>query len=71
MDFSVSSLLIGVITGAVGMGYFVYGKKQQEWLPLCCGIGLMTYSWFIDGLIWNIIIGVVLTVVPWINWDRG
>jgi len=26
----------GVIFGAVGLAYFVYGKKQQRFVPLFC-----------------------------------
>ena len=43
---SEASLMWGVIFGAVGLAYFVYGKKQQRFVPLFCGIGLMAFTRF-------------------------
>ncbi len=57
-------LIIGVITGAVGTGYFVYGKTQQRPIPLIAGIALCVYPYFISQLWLAIVIGVVLIVVP-------
>ena len=59
-------LMIGVITGAVGMGYFVYGKKQSKPVPLFAGILLCVYPYFFDGLIPVIAIGVALIVAPFV-----
>jgi len=40
---SVSELLWGVLFGSVGLGFFVYGKKQTLIVPLVCGL---TFSLF-------------------------
>lgn len=42
-----SSLMWGVVFGAVGMGYCVYGKKQQAVVPLLCGLGLIAVPYFV------------------------
>ena len=42
-----STLLVWVIAGAFGMGYFVYGKKQARAVPLIAGILLMIIPYFI------------------------
>lgn len=31
---STSTLILGVIFGAIGLGFFVYGKKQKAIIPL-------------------------------------
>ena len=59
-------LLVSVITGAFGLGYFVYGKKQGQPVPLITGIGLMVYPYAVDSLLWSIVIGVVLIVLPFV-----
>lgn len=59
-------LFSGLITGVIGMAYFVYGKKQSQPVPLTCGIALMVYPYFIDSLLITIIIGTVLAVVPFV-----
>ena len=33
MDFG-TTLIFSILFGSIGMGYFVYGKKQQAALPL-------------------------------------
>jgi hypothetical protein len=57
-------LFVGMVTGVVGMAYFVYGKKQGLPIPLLSGIGLMVYPYFIDSLTISIAIGVVLASLP-------
>ena len=50
--------------GAVGLGYFVYGKKQQRLTPLLCGIALMVYPYFVSGALLVVLIGIVLMAIP-------
>lgn len=45
---SESSLIWGVLFGAVGLGYFVYGKKQRAVVPLLVGVALMAMPYFIS-----------------------
>lgn len=59
-------LFIGLITGVIGMAYFVYGKKQSRPVPLVAGMALMVYPYFIDSLILSIAIGVALMALPFI-----
>lgn len=66
MDLSVSSLLVDVIFGSLGLGYFVYGKKAQLLMPLVIGLALMVYPYFIVDLWANIAIGVALAIVPFV-----
>ena len=59
-----NTILIGLFTGAIGLGYFVYGKKQSKAVPLLCGIGLMAYPYFIEN-IWMLLgIGLILCLAP-------
>ena len=45
---SEASLIWGVVFGAVGLAYFVFGKRQQRFVPLFCGIGLMAFPYFVS-----------------------
>jgi hypothetical protein len=58
-------LLINIFTGAIGFGYFIYGKKQSKAVPLICGIGLMVYGYAVESLSLTIIIGIILIALPW------
>jgi hypothetical protein len=59
-------LVIGVVTGAFGMGYFVYGKKQGKPVPLIAGILLSVYPYCFDSLFWIVVIGVALIAAPFL-----
>jgi len=47
------------------MGFFVYGKKQCGLVPLICGLALMVYPYLISNTIAVILIGILLTVIPY------
>ena len=60
-----STLFWGVLFGAFGLGYFVYGKKQRAIVPLLCGIGLMALPYFVTGAWLLVALGVILAAVPY------
>jgi hypothetical protein len=45
-----SMLLWGVVFGSVGLGFFIYGRKQQAVVPLVAGIALFVVPYFIANL---------------------
>ena len=47
MDTETMNLLLIVLFSAIGFGYFIYGKRQQEGVPLFSGLLLMIYPYFI------------------------
>ena len=60
-----NALFWGVMFGAVGMGYFVYGKRQQRFVPLVCGIALMAFPYFVSSAVATFLIGAVLMAIPY------
>jgi hypothetical protein len=62
---STSSLLWGVLFGAIGLGFFVYGKRQRVVIPLACGLALMLFPYFISNTILLVAVGVVLMAIPY------
>ncbi len=60
-----SLLLWGLLFSSLGLGFFLYGRKQQRPVPLVCGIVLMIYPYFVPGTAWLIVIGVALCAVPY------
>ena len=52
--------------GIIGMGYFAIGKKRDLPSFLYSGIALMIFPYFVDGLIANILIGVGLSLAPFL-----
>ena len=61
-----TSLLIGVVTGAVGVGYFIYGKRQAKFVPLIAGMLLCVYPYFVHSTLWLVLVGLALLAAPFV-----
>ena len=59
-----TSLAIGVLTGAIGVGYFIYGKRQARFAPLVAGMLLCVYPYFVDSVPWLVVVGLLLIAAP-------
>jgi hypothetical protein len=62
---STASLLWGMIFGSIGLGFFVYGKKQGAVVPLLCGLALMIFPYFVESTFLLIAIGAALMAIPY------
>jgi hypothetical protein len=62
----VTNFVIGIITGALGVAYIVYGKRQTKFVPVIAGVLLCTYSYFIDSWVWLCLVGALLLAAPFI-----
>jgi hypothetical protein len=62
---SESQLIWGVLFGGVGLGYFLYGKKQRAVVPLVAGISLFIFPYFVSNMVLLVITGMVIIAVPW------
>jgi hypothetical protein len=58
-------LLWGLLYGSIGLGFFVYGRKQRAPIPLLYGIALMVFPYFVTSVPLLVIIGAVLIAIPW------
>jgi len=61
-----NSLWVGVIAGAIGMGYFIYGKRQTKSVPMIAGMLLCVYPYFVESLLALSVIGLLLVVAPFL-----
>lgn len=66
---SASSLFWGLVFGSVGLGFFVYGKKQGAIVPVLCGLALMIFPYFVSSTLLLIVIGVALMAIPYFYRD--
>jgi hypothetical protein len=66
MDLNVPSLILTLIFSSVGLGYFLFGKRQQEYLFLFAGLALMVYPYMVSGTATVTIVGLVLSAGPFV-----
>ena len=62
--FDTSYLLTSLVFSSIGLGYFIYGKKQKHKIVYYSGIGLMVYPYFITSVTTVVFSGVVLMAAP-------
>jgi hypothetical protein len=58
-------LLWGLLFGSIGLGYFIYGRKQRSIAPLVCGLALMVFPYFVSNLMLLVGIGAILVMIPY------
>ncbi len=63
------TLLFSFFISSVGLAYFIYGKKRIEFNFLLAGLLLMIYPYFISNLFLSILIGLILSVLPFLAKD--
>ena len=56
----------GVIFGSIGLGFFVYGKKQKAIIPFISGIGLMVFPYFISNVFFLVVAGIIVVALPFV-----
>jgi hypothetical protein len=58
-------LVWGLLFGCIGLGFFVYGRKQQRIVPLLCGLILMVFPYFVSSTFLLIAVGALLIALPY------
>ena len=61
-----TSLFLSFLFGVFGLAYFVYGKKQANWVAMMCGAGLCLFPYFVSAIWLMVVVGVVLLVAPFV-----
>ena len=62
--FNANYLFASLLWGSVGMGYFIYGKKQSSWSPMIGGVLMMAASYFVGSamLMSLVSLGIIVAV---------
>ena len=50
MEQSVGGLMLSMLIGSVGVGLFVYGRKQARIPQVVVGLALIAYPYFVPSL---------------------
>ena len=57
-------LFASLIWGSIGIGYCMYGKRQQSWVPMAGGILMITVSYFVgSALVMSLICAALMALV--------
>ena len=61
-----AALFASIFISAVGVGFFLYGKKQQRAPQLVVGIALIGYTYFVSSVAVMLAIAAALLVALWL-----
>ena len=60
-------LFLGLVFGAVGTVYLIYGKKEHDAFYFVIGFLLIIYPYVFSSAVLVVIIGVVLSLIPYVH----
>lgn len=60
-----ATLWWGFLFSTIGLGYFVYGRRQRAPVPLACGVALMVFPYFVTGAWAIVLIGTALIAIAY------
>ena len=58
VDFESSYLFASLLWGSIGVGYWIYGKKQREMMPMIGGVAMVALSYLISSWLLMSLLGV-------------
>ncbi|HID49803.1 MAG TPA: hypothetical protein EYP40_09395 [Chromatiales bacterium] len=59
-----ATLILSVLFASIGLGYLVYGRRQQAVVPLVCGVTLLLLPVFLSNVYALLGSGIVVTAIP-------
>ena len=65
MSFDPWWLLLSAMVSGMGLVLFVYGNKQERVPQLVAGLLFIVYPYFVESLLWLVVVAVVLAVGLW------
>lgn len=60
-----AALMWGVLFGGIGLGFFMYGRRQKAVVPLFSGIALFVFPYFISNVYLLVAVGAGLIALPY------
>mgnify|MGYP003473441658 len=70
-NISSSFLIASLIWGSVGVGFFIYGKKQRLMIPLFGGIALIAISYLIASALYMSLASIGIIALIWFLHRQG
>ncbi|MDO6834794.1 hypothetical protein Q4596_04120 [Pseudoalteromonas carrageenovora] len=62
---STSLIAWSVLFGGIGIGYLTYGRRKKAVVPLCTGLSLLVFPYFMSSVGMLLIVGTILVTMPY------
>ena len=64
-------LFASLIWGSIGVGYCIYGKRQQSWVPMAGGVLMVAASYFVGSALLMSLICMALMAAVYVLLKQG
>jgi hypothetical protein len=71
VNFDSSFLFASLLWGSIGFGYWIYGKKQREMMPMVGGVVMIVVSYAVSSWLLMTLICIALMVAVYQLMKRG
>ena len=65
-NMSMTAIVVSLVAGLIGSGYFMYGKKTCNITMLCSGVALCVVPYFIGNTLLLIVACVAMATAPFV-----
>lgn len=69
--FDTNYLFASLLWGSIGAGYWIYGKKQREMMPMIGGVVMIVVSYFANSWLLMSLVCIALMVAVYYLMKRG
>ena len=69
--FTASFLFASMLWGSIGLGYFIYGKRQQSFSAMSGGLLMGAVAYFVSSVLWMSLICVLIVLAVYGLVRRG
>ena len=69
--FNASFLLASLVWSSVGLGYFIYGKKQALWVPMVGGVVMIAISYVVPSALVMSLTSIAIMILVWLLLRQG
>lgn len=71
LNLDTNFLFVSLLWGSIGIGYWVYGKKQRAMMPMIGGAAMIAISYFVGSWLLMSLLGIALMVAVYMLAKRG
>ncbi len=71
LDFDSSFLFASLLWGSIGVGYWIYGKKQREMMPMIGGAAMVGVSYLVSSWLLMSLLCLALMIAVYLLVKRG
>lgn len=63
---SLGTVLVNIVAGSLGMGYFLYGRRAHRAAFLLAGLGLCALPFLVESVLMQVVASAVLAAAPFL-----